>query len=109
MDYQKVGTRIRTERKKLNLTQEKVAEKVGITASFYSHIENGTRKASITTFVSIADCFDISLDYIIMGKGFHKATTDEYTKQINHRIRYLSDKEKIFILNFIESLNQHKE
>ena len=64
INYKKAGYRIQTQRKILGLTQEVVSEKIGITPSFFSQIESGTRKAGIKTFVSISKVLGISLDYI---------------------------------------------
>ncbi len=52
VNYQDLGLRVRDARKAKHLTQEQLAEKVGIYASFMGHIERGTRIASIDTLVS---------------------------------------------------------
>ncbi len=60
VDYEELGKRIRTERIKLYLTQEKLAEKVEISESFLWHIERGDRKLSLETLVKIAQEFNVS-------------------------------------------------
>ena len=53
--YRKLGSRIREIRKKLGMTQEKLAFKAKMSPSFLSHIERGTKKASLDTVKRIAD------------------------------------------------------
>jgi transcriptional regulator with XRE-family HTH domain len=67
VDYKELGKRIRAERTKLNLTQEKLAEKIEISESFLGHIERGDRKLSLETLVKIAQEFNVSTDYLLVG------------------------------------------
>ena len=53
--YRQIGLKIAYYRKLRGLTQEQLAEKVGISSSFMGHIERGTRIASIDTLVSICN------------------------------------------------------
>ena len=55
VNYQDLGLRVRDARKAKHLTQEQLAEKVGISSSFMGHIERGTRIASIDTLVSVCN------------------------------------------------------
>ena len=43
MDYTRLGKRIKEERLRLNLTQEKLSEKVGISTAYLGQIERGER------------------------------------------------------------------
>ena len=47
LDYYKIGQRIRKFRKAYNLSQEQLAEKVGISTTHMSHIETGNTKLSL--------------------------------------------------------------
>ena len=67
-DYGAMGARIRACRRELKLTQEKLAERVGISNSFVGHIERGEKKASLETISQIGKALDVSLDYIIDGR-----------------------------------------
>ncbi|MBQ2433145.1 MAG: helix-turn-helix transcriptional regulator, partial [Clostridia bacterium] len=55
MNYNALGKRIREQRRALGLTQEQLAEKVGVSLSFIGHIERGSRKASLDTLVAICN------------------------------------------------------
>ena len=55
VDYKDLGMRVRTLRRKRSLTQEELAEQVGISASFMGHIERGSRVASLETLVALCN------------------------------------------------------
>ena len=54
MDYCAIGQRIRKIRKAHGLSQEELAEKVGISTTHMSHIETGNTKLSLPVFVELA-------------------------------------------------------
>lgn len=60
MLYQDLGKRIRQQRVLAQMTQEKLAERAGISLSFLGHIERGTRKASLDTLVKICNALSVS-------------------------------------------------
>lgn len=60
MQYDKLGERIRQQRVLAKMTQEKLAEKAGISLSFLGHIERGNRKASLETIVGICNALKVS-------------------------------------------------
>lgn len=64
-----MGRRIKRVRRQHHLTQEALAEKVGISCSFLGHLERGTRKASIETILKISEALNVSLDYLVAGVG----------------------------------------
>ncbi len=65
MDYRDLGTRVRAARRRKHMTQEKLAEKVGISASFLGHIERGTRVASLETLVSICNELQVTPEILL--------------------------------------------
>ena len=60
MLYVDLGKRIKQQRLLAEMTQEKLAEKAGISLSFLGHIERGSRKASLDTFVKICNALGVS-------------------------------------------------
>lgn len=65
MNYFSIGQRIRKYRKAINLTQEQLAEKIGISVVHMSHIETGNTKMSLSVFADIAEALDISADKLL--------------------------------------------
>lgn len=55
IDYKDFGARVRTLRRRKGLTQEELAERISISASFMGHIERGTRIASLETLVALCN------------------------------------------------------
>lgn len=66
IDYWSIGDRIRERRKFLKLSQENLANEIGVSSSFISDIENGRRKMSLETMVKISIALDTSLDYLVI-------------------------------------------
>lgn len=50
------------------MSQEALAELCDISPSFMGHIERGTRKMSMETFVSIANALHVSTDYLLYAQ-----------------------------------------
>ena len=65
IDYKDMGRRIRQLRKKEALTQEELAQKVGISASFMGHVERGSRVASLETFVALCNVLRVTPQYLL--------------------------------------------
>ena len=65
MNYYEIGQRIRKFRKACNLSQEQLAEKVGISTTHMSHIETGNTKLSLSVFVDIANALSIQTDELL--------------------------------------------
>ncbi len=60
-----IGKRIRAERKKRELTQDKLAEAVGITPKHLGNIESGKSNPSFMLMKEIAEFMNISLDVFL--------------------------------------------
>lgn len=58
---------IKEKRKKLNLTQEEVAEKLFVSRQTISNWENGKTLPDIESLISISELYEISLDELIKG------------------------------------------
>ena len=62
------GKRIRKLRKQNGLTQEQLADLLGVALNTISRIEVGSRGISIDLAIELAVHFDTTLDYILMGR-----------------------------------------
>ena len=65
MQREALGLRIREARKKNKLTQEKLAEMVGVTDVYICEIERGNKMPSIPVLIAIVEALDISADYLL--------------------------------------------
>lgn len=65
MDYVQLGKRVRFIRRCQDITQEQLAEKMGVSTSFVGHIERGTRVLSVETLYKLCTALGISADYLM--------------------------------------------
>ena len=65
IDYKDIGGRIRAERQKQNISQERLAELAGCGTTHISHIETGNTKASIKILIAIINALNISADELL--------------------------------------------
>lgn len=65
MDKQNIGDRIKESRKKLNLTQEQLAEKLDITVTYVSEIERNLKLPSMSLFIKLVETLDVASDYLL--------------------------------------------
>lgn len=63
-----VGRRIARLRKTKNLTQTDLARILGISKSTLGMYEIGQREPDVDMFIKIAEFFDVTMDYLIVGK-----------------------------------------
>ena len=70
-DYERflkeIGKRIIQRRKKLNLTQEALAEKADVTTQFVSYAESGKRAMRPENLMKISAALEVSADYLLTG------------------------------------------
>ena len=65
LDYYAIGQRIRKARKARQLSQEQLAEKVGVSVTHMSHIETANTKLSLPVLVAIAAALDVQIDALV--------------------------------------------
>ena len=63
-----IGKRIQATRESFGYTQEKMAEKVGVSIQYISDLERGVVGTSVPTLIKICNTLCASSDYILMGK-----------------------------------------
>lgn len=101
MDYQKIGENIRKYRKMNGLSQEQLAEKINISVTHMSHIENGSTKLSLPVLVDFAEIFKISVDEIIFGKTNYEK--DTMIDEIALILKNCTLEETMIIIDIIKS------
>ena len=65
MDF---GERIRKRRHNLKITQQELAEALGLTAQHISAIEQNKRSPSLNMLAKLAENLGVSTDYLVSGK-----------------------------------------
>ena len=88
----KIGEKIRLLRKKNDVTQDKLADYLGVTPQAVSRWESGVCYPDMNALPSIADYFSVSMDELLCYTGVQKATkVKEYLAEVEH----LLDRDKI--------------
>jgi transcriptional regulator with XRE-family HTH domain len=62
--------RIKTYRKQRGLTQQALADAIGVKSTALSNWENGTAKPDIETVIALSNFFGVSLDTLVLGKEY---------------------------------------
>lgn len=101
LNLKMMGFRISTQRRKLNMTQEELAEKVDVSVKHISAIETGRTKANISLLYDIATCLDVTIDYFTFGivkknkleeiEEYLRECTDEEVDIIKVMVKAIAD------------------
>ena len=67
IDKIKIGRRLRKVRICAQLTQEKLAEAIGVTSKYLSKMENGAASPSLQFIIKFAEVTGCDLNYLLMG------------------------------------------
>lgn len=103
IDYASMGRRIRESRKKKNLTQEQLAEKVNISPTFLSMIETGMKPGSFDTYMRIAIALDVTLDYLSQDI-VPKAGINEQVSELLDMFHTLEPSKRRFVLEMVKNI-----
>ena len=101
MDYYDIGQRIRTLRREKKLSQEQLAEKVWISTTHMSHIENGSTKLSLPVLVDLAAALDVSVNELLAGQS-SQCPSAGY-EQVKELLNGCSEKQLRIITEVIKS------
>ncbi len=101
MDKVAIGSRLREARNMVKLTQEQLAEKVGIGTTYISDIERGAKFPSLSLFIKIVDALGVSSDYILRGEieAGKNCVYDDITKKLDG----LSPKQRLAVAELIDT------
>ena len=102
--YEKVGKRVKEVRKKYGLTQEDLAEKVGVSATYISSIERGLSFPRGEVLVGILNALNVSSDFVfcdVVGASLKQRSCLLYDM-----IQCLPSREQVKILEVVELLTR---
>ena len=69
------GQRVQESRKFAGMTQEELAERLGIDKNHVSRIERGAKACSIDILVELSGILKVSTDYLLTGKSIDREMT----------------------------------
>ena len=100
-----IGSNVRKCRQRKGLTQEVLAEKVGISTNYLGAIERGEKIPALETLVDIINVLEVSSDEILYGviKVGYVIQSSIITEKVNK----LSDKDRKRIFDVIDVEIRH--
>lgn len=102
-DLIELGNHIRDRRQEIGLSQEKVAEKAGISANTVSRIECGQSAMSIEIFIRMVQILGIDAD-ALLGEIGMITEEEELCQEMFCRIRHLKHSDQTVVLQTMEAL-----
>ena len=101
MDKVAIGSRLREARNIVKLTQEQLAEKVGIGTTYISDIERGAKFPSLSLFIKIVDALGVSSDFILRGEieAGKNCVYDDITRKLDG----LTPKQRLGVADLIDA------
>lgn len=97
-----LGLRIKEFRENRKLTQDKLAEMVGIDPKHLSRIENGRNYPSLETLEKILDNLDVTYEEIFNFK--HLVSKEELIRKINSKLDNLPNSKLKFIYSIVNEI-----
>ena len=102
-----IGTRIKAGRVAAGLTQERLAEKVGISSTYLSAIECNVKDPKLATFIKIANAIGASADDLL-ADVLNLKQYEQYIER-EERIRKLPLKEQNKIYRILDVMIEEAE
>ncbi len=84
-----VGANLRRYRMENDITQDELAEKVGISTSFCANLERGSKAMSMYVLRDLADALGITADYLLYDNN--ELNENQHIKNINTLLKGRSD------------------
>ena len=115
--YKSLGDRIRRERLRVGITQEKLAELTDLSTAFIGQIERGDNRASLITIEKIANALDVSVSSLfkklparsttgsIGSTGKHTRPKPDLSKQLSILIRDKDPSIQKFLIDLIKKIS----
>jgi transcriptional regulator with XRE-family HTH domain len=102
VDYSLLGKRIREERQRLNLTQEKLAEDVNISTAYLGQIERGERSVTLDKLIPLANRLGVTIDFLLAD--YIAPDSDMSLNRLAQLLQDKTDAEKEMAVNVVKLL-----
>ncbi len=105
IDYKLIGARIKTERKKLEITQEALAEKLNVSIGYISQVERGITKISLDLLGAISGALKCDIASLITESS--PSNPNYLSCEITNEISKLSENKKKLAIEMIKLIDKH--
>ncbi len=72
--YEYIGKQIRNARKLHKMTQQDVADRLGITRSLYSQYERGACSITLKTWIELTEILGLNMDIVMEALEYERST-----------------------------------
>ena len=100
IDYKLIGERIKRVRKSNGMTQDLLAEKLGVSIGYVSQVERGITKISLDLLGAISSALECDIASFIAESATN--SSDYMESELLGEIRKLDGKKKKYILEIIK-------
>ena len=95
VDYKEIGGRIKARRKQMGSTQERLAERLGVSVGYISQVERGVTKISLDTLSEISVILDCDITDFLGGvtrnrENYLTAEVAESFERLPHEYKRLT-------------------
>ena len=98
-----MGQRIAARRKSLKLTQEELAEKIGVSTQMISNLELGKKAIRPENLAKVCEVLELSADFVLTGTDTRTAV-DAVAEKLVH----LTQEELQMVSDMIDYMNKKK-
>jgi len=104
VDYKLVGSRIKSARNRVGITQEALAEKLDVSIGYVSQVERGITKISLDLLASISAALNCDLAELVTGTA---VDGEGYiSKDLAQRIAALDGEKKKMLYDLLEVIGR---
>lgn len=103
IDYEKIGQRIKEKRLEHGYSQEDLADRTDLSRSYISHVELGSKNASLETIVKIANELGCSANDLLKDSLI---SLEDQISKIEQVLIDCTPEEKILLTKNLESLKK---
>lgn len=107
MDYTSIGQNIRRRREELGMTQEALAEMVGLSTSYMGAIERGEKLPKLPAFIGIANALNVSSDRLL--SGVLAVGNEIVSSDLSKRLALLPSEDQRRVLNVVQVMIADQE
>ena len=98
-----MGQRIMVRRKALRMTQEEMAERLGVSTQMISNLELGKKAIRPENLAKVCDVLDLSADFVLTGTN-----TKTAVDAISEKLTQLTTEELQMVSDMIDYMNNKK-
>lgn len=98
-----MGQRILARRKALDLTQDDLAEMIGVTSPMISNLEQGKKAIRPDNLAKVCKALGLSADFVLYGGDTHS-----FVDVVVEKLTHLTDDELQIVNDMIDALNKNR-